>query len=622
MINIPGIISAGSVFFSGASTVRIKNTIHNVILSFRRNFRPLLIYHLYFSVLAVVVLVPASAWISTMLLTRAGLPLVGPRDMAGFFLSPAGIGWVLAAGSLGLLVFFIHHAGMIVIAARPSAGQYRRAISALWEVGRKIPDLLLLAVIQVGAHLAVAAPFLGVLGASWYFLLRDYDPYYLVSVQPSVFLMFLGICVPVALGMILCNGLIYLRWILAFPVLLLENGRPVAALKRSMALSRGHLRTLCVLVPGAALVLLLVPAILASVLELFGRFIMGRLPEVFAVLIPFVLLLLSAYILLAVLLSFFGAAVNSQLIFQLYREASGAPPVKQYGPAPARAGLYAWGLEAVLLIFAVGQAFFVLHSFYDFQDSVHISAHRGSSMNAPENTLPAIEMAIREGADYVEIDVRQTADGHLVLLHDRDLRRIAGKPRLIWEMSIDEVRRVGAGEWFHPRFRGVGIPTLEAAIEAVRGRAKLYLEIKPSIHTPDLTRNVVSVLRQKDFTRDVLIGALQPEVLEEVRHLEPELETALFVHTMIGEPDRSRIDALSLRAEIVTRGEIREAAGHGHELHVWTVNDRREMSRFIDMGVDNIITDRPDVLAGLLEERAELSDAALFLVKLRNWLRQ
>ncbi len=602
--------------------MQIQNTIHNVILSFRRNFRPLLIYHLYFSILAVAVLVPASAWLSTMLLTSAGLPLVGPQDMADFFLSPAGVGWMLAAGSLGLLILFMHHAGMIVIVSRPSAGQYRQAIAALWQVGRKIPDLLLLAVIQVGAHLLVAAPFVAGIGAAWYLLLRDYDPYYLVSVQPSVFLIFLGICAPVALGMVVCSGLVYLRWILAFPVLLLEKNTPVTAIKRSMELSRGHLRTLSVLVPGAALVLVLIPAILAAVLELSGRFVLDWLPEVFAVLIPVVLILLSAYILLAVLLSFFGAAVNSQLIFQIYRETSGAPPVKPNDRAPARAGLYAWSLEAVLLVFAVGQAFFVLHSFYDFQDAVHISAHRGSSLNAPENTLPAIEKAIREGADYVEIDVRQTADGHLVLLHDRDLRRIAGKSRLIWEMSIDEVRRVDAGEWFHPRFRGVGIPTLEEVIEAVRGRAKLYLEIKPSIHTPDLTRNVVSVLRQRDFTRDVLIGALQPEVLEDVRRLEPGLQTTLFVHTMIGEPDRSRIDALSLRAEIVTQDEIRQAAAHGHELHVWTVNDRREMSKFIDMGVDNIITDRPDVLAGLLEERAALSDAALFLVKLRNWIRQ
>ena len=232
--------------------MQIQNTIHNVILSFRRNFRPLLIYHLYFSILAVAVLVPASAWLSTMLLTSAGLPLVGPQDMADFFLSPAGVGWMLAAGSLGLLILFMHHAGMIVIVSRPSAGQYRQAIAALWQVGRKIPDLLLLAVIQVGAHLLVAAPFVAGIGTAWYLLLRDYDPYYLVSVQPAVFLLFLGICAPVALGMIVCNGLVYLRWILAFPVLLLEKSTPVTAIRRSMELSSGHLRTLSVLVPGRA----------------------------------------------------------------------------------------------------------------------------------------------------------------------------------------------------------------------------------------------------------------------------------------------------------------------------------------------------------------------------------
>lgn len=592
-----------------------------VIHTLSRCFRPLLIYHLFFSVLAFVLLAPATAWLLTRILSTTGHPLVSHQEMLNFFISPPGLAWILAAGSLTVLILFIHHAGMIIIAAYSGMGRYRLATSALWRVGRRLPGLLALAFIQVAAHLLLAAPFLSGMGLAWKFLLGDYYPYYLISETPAIFWIFLGVCAPLAAGMLLCNGLLYLRWLLALPVLILEKKSPVDSLKRSAQLSRGYLRKMAVLILGLALIVVLMPALLSLLFEGLGGLALGWLPENFAILMPAVLIFLSAYIILAFMISFMGTAANSLLIHHIYHSTAGISMERPGKHAPASTGILAWGAEIFLLIFALSQAGFILHSFFDFQDQVYISAHRGSSMKAPENTLPAIEQAILDGAHYVEIDVRLTSDGVPVLLHDPDLRRVAGIPRAIWELTLDDVRRVDAGSWFHPRFKGTGIPTLEEVIEVVRGRARLYLEIKPSPHTPELTRTVVELLQEQDFIQDVLIGAMDPNVLREVKQLEPGLGTSLFVHTAIGEPDRELLDALGLRAAITTVRDIREARRHGHELHVWTVNSRREMSRFIDMGVDNIITDYPDVLHDLLQERAELSHAELFLVKLRHWLR-
>ena len=604
----------------GKLSLQLKSTAHQVISSLSRNFRPLLIYHLFFSVLAVMLLTPVTAWLSTKLLTTSGHPMVSHQEILGFILSPAGLIWILATAVLTVLLLFLHHAGMILINAQSGTGHYRLATLALWRVGRNLPRLLQLAAIQVGVHLLLAAPFLLALAGAWVILLEPYDPYYPISEKPRIFWIFLGIAALLGTGILICNGFLYIRWFLALPALLLEKTSPLTALKRSSRLSRGYMRRMAVLLVGLALLVFFLPVLFTLLFEGLGGIVLGWLPENFAVLVPAVLIYISAYIVLTILGSYLGIATNSLLIHQIYQNISGITPVQPDPSPPARSGMLAWSAELLLLFFALFQAGFVLHSFFDFRDEVDISAHRGSSMKAPENTLPAIEQAIRDGADYVEIDVRQTADNVPVLFHDRDLRRIAGEPHAIWELTLDEVREIDAGEWFHPDFQGVGIPTLEEVIEVVRGRAKLYLEIKPSPHTPELTNLVVEVLREQDFLEDVLIGALHPDVLREVRELEPGLRTSLFVHTAIGDPDRELLDALGLRAAITSVQDIQKAHRHGHELHVWTVNDRREMSRFIDMGVDNIITDRPDVLADLLRERAELSSAELFLIKLRHWL--
>ncbi len=601
--------------------LQVKAAIRHIFHSLVRNFRPLLIYHFFVSLLAIVVLVPISTWIMTRVLSRTGIPLISPEEMLGFFLSPTGVAWVLTGGSLGLLLIFVIHAGMILIAAETENGHYRVAITALWQVIRKLPRLLLLSVLQIGAHLLIAAPFLLAVVIAWSIMLKPYDPYYLVSETPRVFWVFLIVCAPFVAGILFFNGWLYLRWVLAFPVLLLERKSPKEALKRSAQLTRGSFRKITALILAMAFMVLLIPALLIVIFDTLGGWFLGWVPENFMILIPAVMIYLILYIILAVLLSFLGNAANSLFIQHLYQSIAGVRPALENETPPAHTGALAWGVEVILLIFAVSQAVFVLYTFFDFQDDVAIVAHRGSSMMAPENTMPAIELALEEGADYVEIDVRETADGALVLLHDRDLRRIAGDSRNIWELTLEEVREIDAGNWFHPRFSGVGIPTLEEVIDVVQGQARLYLEIKPSPATPDLTRNVVTLLQEKEFIDDVLIGAMEPGVLRDVKRLEPELRTALFVHTAIGRPDRDILDVLALRAAITTGQDIRNAHRHGHELHIWTVNDRREMSRFIDMGVDSIITDDPGMLTELLQERAALSNPSLFLVKLRHWLR-
>ncbi|CAN0606517.1 unnamed protein product, partial [Ectocarpus sp. 12 AP-2014] len=168
-------------------------------------------------------------------------------------------------------------------------------------------------------------------------------------------------------------------------------------------------------------------------------------------------------------------------IVSLYQRASGnnvsAPEPSMRYPMPENAGPKAWIAEALVIILAFGQAWLVLGSL-EQQEEVTITAHRGSALKAPENTISAIEQAIEDGADYIEIDVQITADGVPVLWHDSDMKRIFGLRERVSETSFADIRDLDAGTWFDRQFGDERIATLADAIDTVRGRAGLLIDLK------------------------------------------------------------------------------------------------------------------------------------------------
>ncbi|MFU8817034.1 MAG: glycerophosphodiester phosphodiesterase [Pseudomonadales bacterium] len=586
----------------------------------RLHVRPLLSLHVYFAILVLALLGPISAWLLTATLHLSGESMIGNVDLLRFVLTPAGLVWVLASGSLAVLLIFLEHAGMMLIAARDDATRARSAWVALWQMARRLPRLLELALIQVSVHLLLAAPFLLLLSGGFVWLLGGYDIYYVIHEQPSELWLFVAWAALMLAAMLAVNGSIYLRWMFALPAMLLEGLSPRAALGRSSALTRGSRLHIAGHALSVAVLVALLPLLLSMIFDLVGGWSLGLLPERYALIIPVMTALILSHAVLAIVAGFIAVSANSLLILELYQRRVGRAHLPDEAvAAPAHTGLRVWGVEALVVLLAVGQSAYAVQIF-DAREDVAVSAHRGSSMKAPENTLAAIAQAIEDGADYVELDVRQTADGQLVLLHDRDLLRVANVPLDIWNVTFEEIRNLDVGGWFAPEFSGERVPTLEQAVALLRGRAQLYLEIKTSARTPDLTGNVVRELQRLDFVDQTLVAALDFEVLREARAMQPGLRTSLLVHTAIGQPETLPVDAVALRDALVTEDRLRRLRRHDRQVHVWTVNDRRQAARLMDLGVDNIITDRPDMVVELRAERAALSDAERLLLRLRNWV--
>ena len=252
-----------------------------------------------------------------------------------------------------------------------------------------------------------------------------------------------------------------------------------------------------------------------------------------------------------------------------------------------------------------------------------IIAHRGFSASAPENTLAAFEAAVAAGADRIELDVQLTRNGAPVILHDDLLDRTTSGKGPVEAMSLDEIRRLDAGSWFHPRFRRERVPTLDEALDCCAGRIAVNVEIKAcpgaaaSGRIERLVAEAVAARRPPGAWTDewAIVSSFDRGALERLRRIDPRIPIELLhdAGPPGGDgrppepPDEAALDsARSLGAaglnvsldEIRARPEL-AAMAHSRSLRikVYTVDLPGDMERLAALGVDGIFTNRPDVLA-------------------------
>lgn len=244
----------------------------------------------------------------------------------------------------------------------------------------------------------------------------------------------------------------------------------------------------------------------------------------------------------------------------------------------------------------------------DWLSEVEITAHRGSSSSAPENTIPALEAAIEELADFAEIDVQETADGELIVFHDRTLKRMAGDARAVASMTLSELSRVDVGLRFSQEFEGTAIPTLSEALEAARGRLKLNIELKNLGAASNLPEKAAACIRESGLSRQCVVTSTSLDYLRRIKSAAPEIYTGYIASAAYGAYYQDEaVDFVSLLSSSVSRRLVETVHECGKEVHVWTVNRKSELERVKLLGVDNVITDNPILARETLyaEENAE-----------------
>ncbi len=279
------------------------------------------------------------------------------------------------------------------------------------------------------------------------------------------------------------------------------------------------------------------------------------------------------------------------------------------------------GLFPFSLVLLVLSAFIVrgLLERVRWEDQVEISAHRGSSLAAPENTLSAVRQAIEDRADFVEIDVQRTQDGKLVVVHDADLMRVAKQPLVISQTDFAELSQVDVGSHFDRRFAQERLPTLEQVIDEVQGKVKLIVELKSYRgDAQQLVRDVVDVLRDRQLGNNAVIMSLNYDELVEVSRLAPKLIVGFVASASLGDLTTLDVDFLAVSQGQATDVLIAAAHRRGKEVFVWTIDDPAAANRMIDSGVDNIITNDPAMIGQVLQDRQNLTNADRILLRFRS----
>lgn len=236
------------------------------------------------------------------------------------------------------------------------------------------------------------------------------------------------------------------------------------------------------------------------------------------------------------------------------------------------------------------------------QASVLVTAHRGFSGVAPENTLASFKKAIEAGADFAELDVQETADGRLIVLHDGSLKRTGGVDWNIWETPYDSLQKVEVGSWKAPEYKGEPVPLFKDVLETVKGKIRLNIELKMNGHQKQLTEKVVDMLHQENFVPNCIVTSFDFDAIRKVKQLDKNIRAG-FIFSKMPDEDvfAADVDLLSVKNNLVDAAFVKKAHDNNKEVHVWTVNEPEDMRRLIALGVDGIITNRPDVLIKVLK---------------------
>lgn len=240
---------------------------------------------------------------------------------------------------------------------------------------------------------------------------------------------------------------------------------------------------------------------------------------------------------------------------------------------------------------------------------VFVMAHRGFSGIAPENTLTAFQRAIQIGSDFIELDVRFSRDGKLVVFHDDTLERTTNGRGRVAAFTLQELKKLDAGSWFGLSFSDEKIPTLAEVLHLAKGRILVNIELKKGDHgrytMNDLADQALKEVRESGMEGQVLFSSFDLSAIRHLSERDPSIPLALITRNPWTSPrdlwGGTPLPFLNPRKSSLTEANLATAHQEGVRIVVWTVDLEEEMEKFVSMGVDGLITNYPDRLIRILE---------------------
>ncbi len=575
--------------------------------------RPLFTVYVLVRLLALAVFAPLASLLLSLAIATSGKSAFTDQEIAYFLLTPSGLVACLLAGTLLILAFALDVSIMTAVLRTGDRSMLGALENALRLTTSRSPVLfrfLLRLIVKVAA---LAVPFAAVAGIIAWFTLRSHDINYYLTYWPTSF-----VVAAMAIALVLLAGAVLLAWKLsgwgiALHLVVFGHVAPAEAFAGSIDRLAGRRpRLVSGMIAWIILrtLLALVPAMLAGLLiEVISPVFGARLDLAVGMIVLVMLLWALADAFIDVLSN--GAL--SALLYRHYRHATPDEPKIETAPAPqarhARGLLRPVAIAGLAALLAVIAGFVTADSLLDgvgTPQTVEIIAHRGAAALRPENTLAAIDKALDDKADWVEIDVQETADGEVIVAHDSDFMKTAGNGLKVWDATMENIAAIDIGSWFGADWSDERPPTLRQVLETAQGRGRVIIELKYYRHDVDLERRVGTIVEQTGMADAIAVMSLKSAGIEKMRALHPDWRYGILAARALGNLTALDADFLAVNTGQVSRRLIDRAHAQAKQVYAWTVDDPLMMSRMISMGIDGLITNNPALARRIMVARNEL----------------
>ena len=592
-------------------------------------WKSMIVTDLAYKLLAMVVLTPLLTILLQGLLMVRGNPVLSDVDIAWFFIGP--LGWLCAIviGAVWLGILALEQASLLAILAAHSQGKQLNALGALQYALTYTVSVVRVAGRLTAASLLVAAPFLLTAGSVYLFALSEYDINYYLDERPLIFRVAVGLAVILGAGLMSILLRLYSGWFLALPLVLFDRVPTPVALPKSRQMIAGKRLLVLRWLVAWLLVGILANAIATFFLGMAGRWLIPSTLGSLALLAGRVGLMLVAFSLVSLVLHLIGSLGFAILMFHAYQKLNpgaekslaSAPLLNHRHPFP-KPTLNRYRAIAICLIGLLVAAWIGASAINRLQwkEDVKIMAHRGASKAAPENSLAAVRVAMEAGSDWVEIDVQETADGEVVVIHDSDFMKLARNKTKVWDARLSDLQSIDIGGSFGPSFQNEHVPTLSEVLQLCQGKTGILIELKYYGHDQQLEQRVVDLVEKHGMSNEIMVMSLKPEGVRKMKRLRPTWKCGVLLSVSVGNIQKIEADFLAVNARFATRSLINKLHQAGKEIYVWTVDDPVSMSLLMNRGVDGLITNRPEVAKEVLKQRSNMSSTDRLLTEIAGLL--
>nr|CBH39068.1 hypothetical membrane protein, glycerophosphoryl diester phosphodiesterase family [uncultured archaeon] len=578
-------------------------------------------YQVLFWILLYLLTIPIAYIFYDFLFVTKGYPALVNLDIGSFLFSIPGVITLLLLAFAAIVIFCIEKFGLLFITASYQTGKRMSYFSAFRQSARHLRTEIPVVVLLLLCYAAVIALFLVLVLVSY------------ASFSDSWF--FIPLMIILALLCIVFLYLLYIKWIFVAYLVVLEGKKVLHAF--SYKLNRKLFKQLTVTVLAWLFLVALCLALIILLFSSLSWLLLDAVIDNSVLLAPVFSLLVVLFSLILFSFSIVANSFDSNFLTELYyqnieREKAGRDIIV---PEPKELS-YLWtpevqkkhilvAISLCLLVVLIGTILLIPTVQKDIDSidkKIYVSAHRGSSYCAPQNTISAFLAAIEDEADYIELDVQETKDGVVVVLHDANLLQVGGVDRNIWDLNYSELQELDVGSSFSPEFAGERVPTLEETIDLTKGKIKLNLELKIYGHQKHLEEEVVRLVEEKGIEDHCVITSLDYNALKEVRRLNQDLKIGMIITYLIGEYSKLDVDFYSAEPHLIlTKKFMLDAHADNKDVHIWSLSPREDVSQYVDLGVDNIINDDPVRVRELLNEKQNRSKIEKVITKFFTFVR-